>query len=430
MTKNNNNNKNNKQNNKLKKEAISVMHGQGGYYSDKIVPFMRSIIPDGTFAKAGNTLGGMAGGALGSYVAQPRAGAALGSAAGSQLGGKLAQFLGFGKYTVRKNSLLKEGGSLGEGVPLPSFGLVGHETRVRHREYIKDIVVPSTPSAFSLQSFVINPGQSQTFPWLASIAQNYQQYKVNGLVFEFVTLSSDITAGGALGSMILATQYDSNANVYPDKIHMENSEYAVSCKPSVSQLHAVECDPSLTSVPIKYIRSINDTSTQFDSRMYDLGLFQVATQGLPGSSGNVLGELWVSYDVSLYKPEIGSQVFQGANIQGGSANKAAILGSAQTVLASPADSVVVADSNTILFNIPGKYLITMLLAGTGITTPGTTASTVAVSYISNSYLTSATNMIEVWSVVVTAAGQIMRFDATGSTSVSSVTLIVAPWSLA
>lgn len=409
-----------------------MMSGHGGYYSDKIVPFMRSIVPDGTFSKVGSTLGGVAGTALGSYIAQPVAGSKLGSAAGSSLGGKLAQFLGFGKYTVRKNSLLKEGGSLAEGVPLPSFGLAGHETRVRHREYIKDIAVPGTPSAFSLQSFVINPGVSATFPWLASIAQNYQQYKINGLVFEFVTLSSDITSGGALGSMILATQYDSNANVYPDKIHMENSEYAVSCKPSVSQLHAVECDPQLTSVPIKYVRGINDTSSVFDSRMYDLGLFQVATQGLPGSSNTVLGELWVSYDVSLYKPEIGEQSFGGANIQsGGTVSKTAIFGSGPNyVNVAPAGAISIVDPNTLSFNTTGEFFVTLLMAGTGLTTPGTTASTLnTVGYISNSYLTGATNMIEVWSVKCTAAGQIMRFDATGSTSVSSSNIIVSSYSL-
>jgi hypothetical protein len=36
--------------------------------------------------------------------------------------------------------------------------------------------------------------------------------------------------------------------------------------------------------------------------MYDLGNFQFATVGLAGSAGQVIGELWITYRVALFKP--------------------------------------------------------------------------------------------------------------------------------
>jgi hypothetical protein len=123
-----------------------------------------------------------------------------------------------------------------------------------------------------------------------------------GCIFEFKTLSSDITSGGALGSVVLATDYDSADASYASKVVMENSEYAVSAKPSVCQIHAVECDPAVTFSSIKFIRDAPVPSGK-DVRLYDMGNFQIAMEGLPTSSGT-LGELWVSYEVALYKPNL------------------------------------------------------------------------------------------------------------------------------
>lgn len=426
MTKNNNNKNKQKQQAQIQ-SAIGKINGKGGYYSDKIVPLMRKIVPDGTFSNVGRTLGGLAGTSLGTMVAQPLAGGALGSAAGSTLGGKISQFLGFGKYTVKKNSLLKEGGSLAEGVPLPSFGVIGHETRVRHREFIGDVVASNSSFVYNL--YTINPGMAATFPWLSTLAQSYQQYKFNGLVFEFVSTSSDITSGGALGSVILATQYDANALPYPDKLHMENSEYCVSAKPSLSQVHACECDPAVTSVPIKYIRSVNeDTSKGYDARMYDMGVLQVANKGVPSSSGTVLGELWVTYDVSLFKPELGVNAFDHAIIiNGSSCSNTLIFGNNAGVTVSPPGAVTSSSGNSIVFTQAGSFFVALQIAGSGLTTPGTSSSTGSVQYLANSPTSGTTSLIELFTVKISAPNQTIAFDASGCSSVSSAIAYVCAY---
>lgn len=282
-------------------QAIRKIVGQGGYYTDKMLPVLQRVFPSGTFSKAGGFIGGNAARSINPGLSN------AGSALGARLGQRLAKVVGFGAYTVNKNSLMKTASVLPEGTEIPQFMNSIHETRIQHREYIGDIVVPSSPNSFTNTSYVINAANSDTFPWLAAVAARYQQYKFNGLIFEFKTLSSDITAGGALGAVMMATNYDSIKKPFNNKLEMENSEYATSAKPSRSQIHAVECDPAMTQSKLLYCADVgNDETLDIDPRFANLGNFQLATVGLPGSAGQVLGELWASYDVSLFKPDLGT----------------------------------------------------------------------------------------------------------------------------
>jgi len=96
----------------------------------------------------------------------------------------------------------------------------------------------------------------------------------------------------------MATNYNSDQAAYVSRQEMENSEFAVSVKPTNTLIHMVECAPNETQLPIKNIRSIAVPVGQ-DLRVYDQGLFQFATQANPNQD---LGELWVSYCVEFFKP--------------------------------------------------------------------------------------------------------------------------------
>jgi len=265
---------------------------------------LASVVPAGTFGKIGSTVGGDLGKFAGDFVGLGGLGRKAGGDVGSAFGKAIAKLVGFGDYRVANNSIADRGGAIPAGVPVPAFGTQGHAVSICHREYIRDVVVPAVPADFTLESYRINPGLTAMFPWLSGIARNFQQYRILGMVVEFRSLSSDISVGGSLGSVTLATNYNAVGSTYGDKLHMDNSEYAVSAKPSCSQIHSVECDPRITSNTLKYVRgnSGSDADADVDPRLYDMGLFQIATQGLPGAAGTTLGELWVSYHIELYKP--------------------------------------------------------------------------------------------------------------------------------
>jgi len=248
-----------------------------------------SSIPKGTFAKKGAQMGAKYG--------------PLGALAGKGLGAGLAAVTGYGNYSVRANSLSKVSTSVDM---IPQFVKNDHSIRVTHREFVKDLVVPNSPSTFSLESFLINPANATLFPWLATMARQYSQYKIHGMVFAYKTMSSDITAGGALGTVIMATNYNSIDRSFVSKIEMENSEFAVSTKPSMSLVHAIECDPKYSGLDVLYVRDPSyETVDTNDRRFYDYGRFQLATTGLPGTTGTTMGEIWVSYDIEFMKPVLG-----------------------------------------------------------------------------------------------------------------------------
>lgn len=272
-----------------------VITGRGGYYTDKLKSAasagyraLQRGIPTGTFQRLGQAAGGAMYGKLG-------------AAAGSFLGGQVANIAGFGDYTLSSNSLMQ----LDEGQQVPSFGDMNHSIVVSHREFIQDISIPGTPATFTNLAFPINPGMPGTFPWLSSIASSFDQYEILGMIFEFKSTSSDFgtTTSLAMGSIILATEYDSADSNYASKVEMENAQYSTSCKPSVSCIHAIECDPSISFSSLKYVRN-GGVPTGKDIRLYDHGTFQIATVGLPTGSSGVIGELWVSYQIRFIKPQL------------------------------------------------------------------------------------------------------------------------------
>jgi hypothetical protein len=174
------------------------------------------------------------------------------------------------------------------------------------REYLGDIhsgALVGGSSEFNLASYSINPGLPGTFPWLSTIAQQFDQWQPNGIVFEFRSTSSDYNGTSqALGVVVLATDYDSMDNDYASKIEMENSDYAMSVKAADGAVHGVECDMTERPTRILYTRT-TDIPANTDARMYDLGKFQIATKGMSAADVNV-GELWVSYDITFYKKQL------------------------------------------------------------------------------------------------------------------------------
>lgn len=255
-----------------------------------------SRLPKGSFATGGAAIGAKFGGARGAEF-------------GRKMGAGLSAISGYGDYNVRSNSL----GTVSTSVDMvPQFVKNDHSVRVVHREYIADLKVPGNPSNFTNTDYLINPANATLFPWLARMAKQYSQYRIHGMVFSFKSMSSEYADAGPLGTVILATNYNAVDRPYANKLEMENSEFAVSTKPSQSLIHAIECDPSVTGLNVLYVRDpAYDTTDTSDRRFYDYGRFQVATQGLPGSTGATMGELWVSYDIEFMKPIIGGDVVTG-----------------------------------------------------------------------------------------------------------------------
>lgn len=206
---------------------------------------------------------------------------------------------GRGDYQIKNNIFMR--GRLPQMVNVPGGG----GTVIRYSEYLTDIITDPIANTFNIQSFLINAANQDTFPFLSQIAQNYEQYSMEGMIFEFRSTSADAlnSTNTALGSVILATQYDVADDVFSSKAEMLNYEYAKSVKPSENVLHMVECAPNQTVLSDLYTLSSVDPPDGRDPRFYHLGRFSIATTGFQGTSVNI-GELHITYQVRLIKPKL------------------------------------------------------------------------------------------------------------------------------
>lgn len=261
-------------------------------YAAKKAKAAASIRPD-------YTTGIMSG--IGKSVFGPLGGVA-GSALDAAIDSGIKYFTGKGAYSVKKNSLLDE---QVRGRPL---SVVNRDRSggflVRRSEYIGDIISSGTAGAFKLQSFDVNPGLENTFQWLSQIACNFEEYEMQGIYFEYRSMSADAlnSVNTALGSVIMSASYNAANPNFTSKQAMENYENGCSCKPSSSMRFFIECARNRSVLSDLYVRSGVVPSGQ-DQRFFDLANFQIATQGMQGTNVN-LGELWVSYQVSLRKPKL------------------------------------------------------------------------------------------------------------------------------
>lgn len=277
-----------------------VVRGRGDYWTDVK---KRWGAGGGKYKKGFSAAGSALGSAIGGGP-----GAAVGGVLGGLLNRAMYALTGFGDYSVRSNVLLESND------PPTVINRSNKEFVMRHREYITDIYSAggsaNTPSVFNNQTFPINPGQSTTFPWLSSIAGKFEQYRLEGMLFEYKSLYSDavVTQNGSIGSIILATEYNAGAPAFVSKQQMENYQFAQSCKPSHNVLHPIECARSQTVLPELYVRPSALPSGE-DVKTYDFGDFQIASVGIPlGAAGSpvALGELWVTYQIAMLKPKIPS----------------------------------------------------------------------------------------------------------------------------
>lgn len=260
------------------------------------------------FADVGEILGGAANALTGKMFGLDLKGP------GRWLGSGIGSIFGSGDYTIMGQA--PQNNVLFNSREIPKFSSTRATNVICHREYIQDW---TGTAAFTNSSYRLNPGDVKTFPWLSQIAENYQQYKFHGIIFEFKPLITDFVTGGAPGVVVMATNYNANDPAYESKQDMENSEFAVSVKPTNNLVHGIECAVDQTSTPIKYVR--NNSADSGDARLYDLGTFQFANQGSPVQ---ILGEIWVSYCVEFFKPQQpatpGGSVFSAINYRSGPGN--------------------------------------------------------------------------------------------------------------
>ncbi len=186
----------------------------------------------------------------------------------------------------------------------PRMSNINRGIRVAHTEFVASVT--AADSSFLINSFIVNPGNGSTFPWLSNIALNYDRYKIVSLKFNYVS-SSPTSTGGKIG---IGYDYDST-----DPEPANRREF-------YSLTHHVETMPwdcCSIILPIdKTVKFINSHTTT-DSKLIDCGQVFFMNDAISGPSSfpASLGDIIVEYVVELLDPQQApytTTMFFGSNI--------------------------------------------------------------------------------------------------------------------
>ncbi len=257
-------------------------------------------------------------------------------------------------------------------------GLRNGDMVVTNEEYITDI---NGSVAFTANTFAVNPGLPGSFPWLSGVAQRFESYVFDSLVYRFETESTTASTG----SVVLVIDYDC------DDVAPSTKSQALSYRSAVRSAPWKECSfISLAEDRRKrstyYVRSGSLGST-LDKNLYDIGNLFVCTQGQAGTT--VVGELHVSYVVRLMTPQVGP-IGIGEAVYGqfqGTSNSspfgsAAVQGNLPATFSSSGTTTSV---TTFTFTQPWRGYVTCSVVGTGLggINPTGTASSAEVADVVN-----------------------------------------------
>lgn len=370
------------------------------------------------------SLGSLGGTALGGLVGAPSTGGAV----GSSLGGAISKWLGAGDYTIAKNTIVQRASA-----NIPMMHNTGQSVMVRHREFVGTI---SGSTNFTVQKTMnLNPGVASSFPWLCNIATRFQEYEFKGLVFHYVPTSGTFNgSSAALGSVMIQTSYRSTDTAPSSKVEMLNEYCSNETVPFDTMVHPIECDPKENPFSVHYIRT--GAITSGEPLMYDLGTTFVCTQGM--ASTDVVGDLWVTYEVELKKPLISSPVVSSPAFYGRSYNNPSttLFFSGSTPFPQQGSLEVTATGKTITLPArAGAYFICVeifspggLTHATAVQWTGSITSTNITSFPYNGSNTTQDTVCTGTNPTINALRWTLGVYLVDSTQVGTVTLPNAQWS--
>lgn len=186
------------------------------------------------------------------------------------------------------------------------------EMVIEESEFVAAVTVAGQPD-FNNTAYPINPGQAALFPWLSTIAKQFEKYQFEKLAFVYKKEVSEFATAGQTGKVMMMVDFDASDAPPATKQQMEDTDPHNDAMPS--QTFSLILDP-VDMVPwnldARYVRP-GGLPGAADIKTYDLGNLNVATQGILQNSE--VGELHVVYKVRLIKPILENLVGAPANNQ-------------------------------------------------------------------------------------------------------------------
>lgn len=307
--------------------------------------------------------------------------------------------------------------------PKPTVSALKDGVRVTNTEYIAEVTGSVN---FTVQNFVVQPGNGAAFPWLCNMAPLYESYTFERLTYHFKTEKSTSTNG----TVLMAVDYDASDAAPINKQQVMTYSNAVRTQPWANT--SLSCPVSdLQKIKQRYV-NFGVVPAGTDIKLYNVGNLFVCTQGCADTT--VLGELYVEYTVVFRTPQYDPNVWAsaGSNYSAGSAGitAARLLGTSPDLNIGASGMAITYNttSGAIGFTSTGTFLVQYNVSTTAATTGtlsiamtgGSTAQILNVAAAAT--LTTAT-----FSVRILNVGDTMSFSGWTLTTPTSAGMRIASY---
>jgi hypothetical protein len=230
----------------------------------------------------------------------------------------------------------------------------------------------------------INPSNGVLFPWLQTLAANFDQYTFSNVALQYVPLCSTTETG----RVAMYFDKDSQDLEPADRVELANMAHLTETSAWAE---------ALLNVPTDRVKRFTDDSSTADPKLLDLGQVGIATYG--GSGTNPVGDIFIRYTVTFFEPQASAGLISTIQTGNGGVN------SGPTIVSVSGGTT----STTITFRGPGTYYVNMGQRATALTTVGNSAGT-TISSVTNA--SNGTIYTSVCVVVVDVVGGTITYTGT------------------
>nr|WRQ65817.1 structural protein [Tolivirales sp.] len=262
----------------------------------------------------------------------------------------------------------------------PKFVKSKGSVTIIHRELIGQFDTSTglvVNSGISGNLYRVNPSNAVLFPWLQSIASNFDQYKFERVRLQYVPLCGTSTTG----RVALYFDKDSQDAEPGDRVELANMAHLTETSPWAEASLNLPIDNTK--------RFVNDSSTT-DAKLIDLGQIGVGTYGSSGVAA--AGDVFIHYAVTFYEPQPSAGLVATVRFVDDTFFK-----TGPGVFTTSFSST----SLLISFNSFGTYLVAVQLKATTITGDSETTDVVENSHFN---ALSGGNFTTLWNITVNRLG--------------------------
>jgi hypothetical protein len=273
--------------------------------------------------------------------------------------------------------------------------------RMRARVHVKDVV--GTATTINFVTIPIQPALATSFDsWTAGMARNFDRYRIKKLCYEYIPATATNVSG------LVGIGFD--PDVLEEDIELPNDFYSLR-----KYVHGAVYQPLTLDIPIRggswYTRT--GTVRDSDQKTYDYGQLIIYTN--PTTSG-IYGSVFADFIIECYDPHPSScpsASFVSSVAAGANNSPTAPLGDFLDMFGSFPGGYF--DPVSFAFNVPGYYVFTMLLTGTGLTSLLITGNGAAIKRAVTVFNASGTKALYTASIKVTGDIGTLIVGVTGTT---------------